>query len=217
MARSCEPLAEPAAKTPASLASRRQLLYDRFILAGTILLGIVIVVSGAILFMVMVNMIHVNDKAMWFEVNSQILNACFTLTAFVSHPPRIAALADSWVLYKLQSTGQQQQQQSKVYQLSVRVEKRFKGVDLAGMNGYPFPRRKWWWIMGLLHLNCLSQYPITIVMWFWNNSNRPSLVVPICLPVSFLSGAVGSMWLFLIMRRLHKEAVNAAEELVLVN
>jgi Protein of unknown function (DUF2985) len=52
---------------------------------------IIIIISGAILFMVMVGMIQkdADEKAGWFEVNAQILNACFTITAIMTQPMRI--------------------------------------------------------------------------------------------------------------------------------
>merc|ERR1719354_484689 len=51
----------------------------------------IIIVSGAILFMVIVGMIQFDDPAVkdhWFEVNGQILNACFTITAVMTQPIR---------------------------------------------------------------------------------------------------------------------------------
>ncbi|ETN00208.1 hypothetical protein PPTG_18209 [Phytophthora nicotianae INRA-310] len=60
-------------------------------IAYNIVLYAVIVVSGAILFMVMVGMVKVGDgdkdvKDDWIEVNSQILNGVFTWMAITNHP-----------------------------------------------------------------------------------------------------------------------------------
>ncbi|EEY58160.1 uncharacterized protein PITG_00778 [Phytophthora infestans T30-4] len=66
---------------------RRQYLW----IAYNVVLYAVIVVSGAILFMVMVGMVKVGggDKDVkddWIEVNSQILNGVFTWMAITNHP-----------------------------------------------------------------------------------------------------------------------------------
>lgn len=57
-----------------------------------IVLGLGVVVSGALLFMALVGMIHVGDKDQtdsWIEINSQVINAIFTLAALITHPFRI--------------------------------------------------------------------------------------------------------------------------------
>uniref|UniRef100_H3GYG2 Uncharacterized protein n=1 Tax=Phytophthora ramorum TaxID=164328 RepID=H3GYG2_PHYRM len=66
-------------------AKRRLILW----IAYNVVLYGVIVVSGAILFMVMVGMVSVGDKDVkddWIEVNSQILNGVFTWMALTNHP-----------------------------------------------------------------------------------------------------------------------------------
>ncbi|KAG1710554.1 hypothetical protein DVH05_013280 [Phytophthora capsici] len=66
-------------------SKRQQYLW----IAYNVFLYGLIVVSGAILFMVMVGMVHVGDKNAkddWIEVNSQILNGVFTWMAFTNHP-----------------------------------------------------------------------------------------------------------------------------------
>lgn len=58
----------------------------------TFWLFVAIVISGAILFMVMVGMVKITPKSqsdLWIEVNSQILNGIFTLLALSTHPLRI--------------------------------------------------------------------------------------------------------------------------------
>ncbi|RLN65006.1 hypothetical protein BBJ28_00010892 [Nothophytophthora sp. Chile5] len=83
-------LALSEAKAPASAATsaRRQLYL--WIAYNVVLYG-AIVVSGAILFMVMVGMVTVGGgdsdvKDDWIEVNSQILNGVFTWMAVTNHP-----------------------------------------------------------------------------------------------------------------------------------
>ncbi|KAG7378470.1 hypothetical protein PHYPSEUDO_010067 [Phytophthora pseudosyringae] len=71
--------------TRSSVDKRRLYLW----IAYNVVLYAAIVVSGAILFMVMVGMVHVGDKDVkddWIEVNSQILNGVFTWMAITNHP-----------------------------------------------------------------------------------------------------------------------------------
>ncbi|KAJ1336634.1 hypothetical protein BSLG_007416 [Batrachochytrium salamandrivorans] len=62
----------------------------------SVVLLLVIVVSGAILFMALVGMLTFSSpsiKSVWIEVNSQILNAIFTFNVLVVQPERI------WLIY----------------------------------------------------------------------------------------------------------------------
>ena len=60
-------------------------------LIGKTLILLVIIVSGAILFMALTGMLTFQEKetkAAWIETNSQILNAIFSFLAFISFPWR---------------------------------------------------------------------------------------------------------------------------------
>ena len=51
----------------------------------------VVCISGAILVLVMFNMVYIADPALkdlWLEVNIQILNGCFTIMAIITQPFR---------------------------------------------------------------------------------------------------------------------------------
>lgn len=74
-------------------------IYSRVEAGVQIMLLLIIVVSGAILFMCLVGMIKFADpllKDQWIEINSQILNSIFTLQAICSLPFRMQCLA--WTL-----------------------------------------------------------------------------------------------------------------------
>ncbi|GMF31533.1 unnamed protein product [Phytophthora lilii] len=78
---------EKSSNKAAAAAKRRLYLW----IAYNVVLYAAIVVSGAILFMVMVGMVTVgggdkNVKDDWIEVNSQILNGVFTWMAITNHP-----------------------------------------------------------------------------------------------------------------------------------
>eukprot|EP00919_Chromeraceae_sp_WS-2016_P025894 GHVR01061207.1.p1 GENE.GHVR01061207.1~~GHVR01061207.1.p1 ORF type:complete len:304 (+),score=41.24 GHVR01061207.1:50-961(+) len=59
-----------------------------------------IIVSGAILFMVMVKMITPSNPDLWFEVSAQVLNGIFTFVALKEHPFRFIYC---YRLFKIQS------------------------------------------------------------------------------------------------------------------
>ncbi|KAJ2993483.1 hypothetical protein HDV02_002279 [Globomyces sp. JEL0801] len=64
------------------------------------------------------------------------------------------------------------------------------------------PRWKWYLILTLLNMQCIFQYPVTVAMWGWigRTKERPNILVGICVPLSFLSMCVGSVWPLLLMR-----------------
>lgn len=60
--------------------------------------AIIIVSSGALLFMLLVtDWIVPADPDLWIEINSQILNAVFTILSLASHPFRLRM---QWALWK---------------------------------------------------------------------------------------------------------------------
>ncbi|KAI8907933.1 hypothetical protein EDD86DRAFT_46230 [Gorgonomyces haynaldii] len=180
----------------------------------------IIIVSGAILFMVLVGMIRIDnesEKQVWIEVNSQILNFFFTIQAIIDQPKRLQLLI--WtIVMKLdpyyysanihsympdilllpsqrEDSSQSASSPSSPTQM-VHVEEEVRSSFVPPL----FPFSKWVFLIVLLNLQCFFQYPITIAMWGWatNPLDRPKLIIPICLPLSFLSGAAGGIWLLMI-------------------
>ncbi|KAI9094731.1 hypothetical protein DFS34DRAFT_564142, partial [Phlyctochytrium arcticum] len=76
-----------------TLATFRLYATPRNLFITTLLL--IIIVSGAILFMALVGMLSFSDKATkdrWIEITSQILNTCFTINAILLFPSRTVDL-----------------------------------------------------------------------------------------------------------------------------
>lgn len=51
-----------------------------------------------------------------------------------------------------------------------------------------------------------------IVMWAFNATDRPGLVIYICLPISFLAGCSGGIWSWLRERKEKKAAQTDVEK-----
>ncbi len=128
--------------------------------------------------MCLVGMINPPDKNLWIEINSQILNALFTLNAFLTQPERLVLLKDSITYY-------QTKDEALCAELVLKVP-RFA------------PKRSFllWIAVIALNLQCIFQYPIAVAMWAWSSTARPPLIIPIFLPLSFLSGIVGGVLTF---------------------
>lgn len=75
----------------------------------------------------------------------------------------------------------------------------------------PTPFASWIRVILFLQLQCIFQYPITFAMWYWaqNFTQRPSLIISICLPLSFLSGLTGGLSLLQIDRKASKQQKEA--------
>eukprot|EP01119_Soliformovum_irregulare_P011532 TRINITY_DN2906_c0_g1_i1.p1 TRINITY_DN2906_c0_g1~~TRINITY_DN2906_c0_g1_i1.p1 ORF type:complete len:237 (-),score=40.17 TRINITY_DN2906_c0_g1_i1:54-659(-) len=141
-------------------------------------LYLTIVVSGAILFMVLVGMVPIADKQKkddYIEINSQILNAIFSLMAVASHPLRLFAL---YLFF-------------------------FNRASLA-KNFYPYAMDlpgKTLLVLFFLNLNCFAQYPISYAMWAYHVNDRPPYIIPVFLPISFGATAVGGILAGLYLKR----------------
>jgi hypothetical protein len=64
------------------------------------------------------------------------------------------------------------------------------------------PTWKWMVILAMLNGQCFFQYPITVVQWMYigRATERPAVVIAVCLPISFLCGAIGGVWPVLLAR-----------------
>ncbi|KAJ3319353.1 hypothetical protein HDV06_006380 [Boothiomyces sp. JEL0866] len=186
----------------------------------------IIVVSGAILFMLIVNWIRLptdDDKQTWFEVNSQILNACFTITAVMTQPARFMLFL--WTCRWAFSQGQKKREYARMIH-EVMPDIFLKGLNtptetdevviqvtdsndgITNQNVESTPTWKWYWILFCLNGQCIFQYPITFVQWAWigRASERPALVIAVFLPLSFLCGAIGGIWPMLITMKRKKNS-----------
>lgn len=124
--------------------------------------------------MVLVGMIQIpnqEEKNQWIEISSQILNALFTLAALINHPIRFIAL---YYFFKDQ-------------------EKLKKKYDWYHPESDYNANKKFLFLMVILHANCFFQYPITVAMWAFPPTTRPQLIIPICLPISFLCALGGGI------------------------
>jgi hypothetical protein len=182
----------------------------------------IVVVSGAILFMVMVGMISFprqETKQEWFEINAQILNACFTLTALMVQPQRF--LLFLWTVKWVYSNGVKKREYARMIEETIPAVKLYQSsnsettlpspVELDPELPLPSddhtPVWKWYTILALLNGQCIFQYPITYVQWAWIGKalERPAWVIAVFLPLSFLSGAISGIWPMLIERNRKKK------------
>ncbi|TPX45369.1 hypothetical protein SeMB42_g04038 [Synchytrium endobioticum] len=194
-----------SANPPLSSGSRREMLslvwrlltpMNMFLITDLL----IIVVAGAILFMV--------------------LNAIFTLNAVLAQPSRLAFLYRAWTIrFRADETsaGKLMDIKAKIqttYGKPIRVVPHSRGKSLQtsiGASTVEEPEtttsaNTFWWIVVLLNLNCLLQYPMTVCMWGWAGpperySARPSYIVYACVPLSFSCGIIAGIWMLLIERR----------------
>jgi hypothetical protein len=159
----------------------------------------IIIVSGAILFMVMVGMIQIqdpNEKANWFEINAQILNACFTITAVMTQPIRFKLLTWTVKWYRAEMGEEKVKYANQIGKempdiiLDRGIKKGSVAVDSTASHDRPdstvemtahredlesptatfksyTPTWKWFMILALLNGQCIFQYPITVVQWMY--------------------------------------------------
>lgn len=72
-------------------------LLSRIHFGVVVFFGIIIVASGGLLFLLLVGLVKPENTDFWIEINSQILNAIFTLATIAAQPPRLRTF---WSLYK---------------------------------------------------------------------------------------------------------------------
>ena len=141
---------------------------------------LVVVVSGAILFMVMVGMLNKalpkkSDRDTWFEVTNQILNGLFTAAALYNHPRRCLHL---------------------YYLIRYNPQDIIKLREKYCKNGQRKPH-EWAHILVvvlLLQLNCIAQYALAGLNWGYRRKNRPAIGVGITLFLSFGAAAAAGMY-----------------------
>eukprot|EP01124_Arcella_intermedia_P032118 TRINITY_DN7427_c0_g1_i1.p1 TRINITY_DN7427_c0_g1~~TRINITY_DN7427_c0_g1_i1.p1 ORF type:complete len:213 (-),score=38.89 TRINITY_DN7427_c0_g1_i1:55-693(-) len=134
---------------------------------------LIVVCSGAAVFMVLVGMVVYPTKEegdFVVEVNSQILNGMFTLMAFINQPRRAL-----FIVFLL--------------------DKRYSELRSDFSWASPEKKVKLWVISIILNLNCIFQYPMAVVMWAWigKSSIRPGWVIFVFLPLSFLCAILGGV------------------------
>ena len=165
-------------------------------------------------------------KALWLEISSQILNGCFTILAFYYQPMRFLNLVRILrFLFIRNSRRQNNEQEQRLQTYAEKINKDFPQVKLESVMDSidnstetvsqesleQVGRREYGncspnlflMIMIIMNLNCIFQYPITIVMWAWaaNPEQRPVFIVHTFLPLSFLAGMIGGLMLFMVGRR----------------
>ncbi|MCO5557467.1 hypothetical protein L7F22_011032 [Adiantum nelumboides] len=142
-----------------------------------------VVVSGAMLFLIMVGWLdHAirprSRRDLWFEVNNQILNALFALMCLYLHPRRLLHL---FLLYRWNADD-------------------IKNLrDVYCKDGICRPHE---WccmlvVVLLLNLNCFAQYALCGLNWGYRSIDRPVVGVVLCFAVAMGSPAVAGMFTFL--------------------
>jgi hypothetical protein len=140
-----------------------------------VVFAVVVVASGAAVFLSMTGLVKFDDpksKDYVIEVNSQILNGLFTLTAIYTHPGRI--------INTIFLVDHKYSELQHTYSWASRNSRRFLWLTLLLLNG-----------------NCIFQYPITALMWAWigRPEQRPFwaityLFLPLSLGCAIAGGVV---------------------------
>ena len=151
--------------------------------------GLVVGISGAILFLVMVGLLdgQLHTKAQrdaWFEVNNQILNALFTMMCLYLHPQRCLHL---FMLFRW------------------RPHDITKLREIYCKNGTYKPHE---WthmlvVVSLLQVNCFAQYALCGINLGYRRSERPAIGVGLCLAVAI--GAPAAAGIYASLSPLAKE------------
>ena len=169
-----------------------------------------VIISGALLFMELVEMISFADdhlKGVWDEVNSQLLNALFTLKAAVVHPARILGLYVLLTVRRAPHLTQTHERGSSeagdiVKNMAFAKTTRSKGssanVKVKDLGRGLKNRRDAIVFFVLLNINCFAQYVMAFFMWGYRNEqlggNRPMLGIALALPLSFISEVAAGIW-----------------------
>ncbi|KAJ3186421.1 hypothetical protein HK101_009656 [Irineochytrium annulatum] len=177
--------------------------------------------------MVLVRWIQLPDqdtRGVWVEINSQILNACFTLSALCVAPSRMLNLWRLCVYMSRTKVGREGTGEPRNVEIADRIERTYAPLllrpDDRKLADDPATyaaalldvRRRWLPLILLLNGQCLFQWPITVAMWGWatHYQDRPGYIVGAFLPLSFLSGTIGGSWLGYLQGKVAK-AKRAAE------
>jgi len=120
---------------------------------------------------------------LWVEVNSQILNSCFTIAAFYNQPYR-------------------------AYYMFILLKRSHERLHPTIGMLYPWAtlqdKTKLIFILIIQNLNCIFQYPIVVMMWGYNYKVRPVWVIPVFLPLSFGCAIAGGLIPFWYQRKVEK-------------
>jgi len=110
-------------------------------------------------------------ESLVIEINSQVLNFLFTITAVMNQPQRAVNVI-------------------------LLLDKKYSKLQVTYPWASPDKKIPLWILLILFNLNCIFQYPITAVMWGWitKQQQRPNAVVYTFLSLSFLCAAIGGLW-----------------------
>eukprot|EP01123_Difflugia_compressa_P015418 TRINITY_DN8635_c0_g1_i1.p1 TRINITY_DN8635_c0_g1~~TRINITY_DN8635_c0_g1_i1.p1 ORF type:complete len:196 (-),score=33.67 TRINITY_DN8635_c0_g1_i1:97-615(-) len=126
----------------------------------------------------------------WFlEVNSQILNALFTLAAFYNHPTRVANAI-------------------------LLIDCKFDLLKFSFPWSSPSREGQLWSVIIFLNLNCIFQYGMAMGMWGWAGvpQERPVWIVAVFLPLSFLCAIVAGVLDMMFQKQAKKELKKQVEQ-----
>eukprot|EP01012_Entosiphon_sulcatum_P008879 TRINITY_DN14887_c0_g1_i1.p1 TRINITY_DN14887_c0_g1~~TRINITY_DN14887_c0_g1_i1.p1 ORF type:complete len:413 (+),score=64.94 TRINITY_DN14887_c0_g1_i1:44-1240(+) len=138
-------------------------------------MALVVVICGALLFFAMINVLKLKnetEKIAFIEVNSQILNAVFTILALSNQPARIL---DTF------------------YFFANAVRRLHKRHAWYQPESFPEQRRQLATVLLLLQLNCIFQYLMDLAMWGWPHPSRPTWMVYLFLPLGMLTGMLAGI------------------------
>lgn len=157
---------------------------------------VAVVISGAILFMVMVGMLNAvlpkkADRDVWFEVSNQIINALFVLMVLYVHPTRILHLV--WLI-----------RWNPEDILKLRAVYCKKGLRKPNEWSHMLV------VVLLLHLNCIGTYALAGLNWGYRRADRPFYAVAICLIVAL--GAACAAGIYNSLSPLGKDFVPESDE-----
>ncbi|OQR80665.1 hypothetical protein ACHHYP_17349 [Achlya hypogyna] len=166
--------------------------------------------TGVVLILLAANVIVAPgpDRDTWLEVAIQVLNATLTLAALLVHPGRFVTLLR--LLCYASSNDVAAEAKIQAAFPSVPVE----FMDQEHPQGINVPLRKLALLMVVLNLQCLLQYPITAVVWFYPFRDRPYCWIGLALSLSGLCTLGAAYWEHRMHRRTRRYRARRAESAI---
>ena len=184
-----------------------------------------VIVSGALLFMVLVGMITFSSehtKGMWDEVTSQILNGLFTLKAIAVQPARAFGLYQLVTAKSAHTMRTHERGNSASADLAPAAKKGSFSAQVRKSNastasasaavkrlGRGLNRSEAIVFFLLLNINCWAQYVMAGFMWGYQNEllggTRPMIAIALALPISFFAEIAASVWQHFRAKRRRKQ------------